>query len=134
MSTGDREPWRMRVLVVEDNVVAAASLADFLRTAGHEVEVAADGPSAVAAARDRPPDVMLLDLGLPRMDGWQVARHVREQPGPKRPLLVAVTARADEQDRRHSEEVGIDLHLTKPVDPDGLRWLLSRFRSVLAED
>jgi len=124
----------MRVLVVEDNAAVAASMAGFLRTAGHEVEVAADGPSAIEAARDRPPDVMLLDLGLPRMDGWQVARRVQEQPGPKRPLLVAVTGRGAEQDRRRSEEVGIDLHLTKPVDPGGLRWLLSRFRSVIADD
>jgi CheY-like chemotaxis protein len=102
------------------------------RLAGHEVEVAPDGPSAVAAARERPPDVVLLDLGLPRMDGWQVARRVREQPGPKRPLLVAVTGRGAEEDRRRSEEAGIDLHLTKPVDAAGLKWLLSRFRSVIS--
>ena len=117
--------WRMRVLVVEDNPAAAASLAGFLRTAGHEVEVASDGPSAVAAARDRPPDVMLLDLGLPRMSGWQVARQVQEQPGPKRPLLVALTGHASEEDRRCSEEAGIDLHLTKPVDPMAVEALLA---------
>src|SRR3954463_8243901 len=129
--TGGREPWRMRILVVEDNPQAAASMAGFLHLAGHEVEVAPDGPSAVEAARDRPPDVMLLDLGLPKMDGWQVARRVQEQPGPKRPLLVAVTGRGAEEDRRRSQEAGIDLHLTKPVDAAGLQWLLSRFRSVI---
>lgn len=130
--TRGHEPWRMRILVVEDNPNAAASLARFLRMAGHEAEVAADGPSAVEAARDHPPDVLLLDLGLPRMDGWQVARRVQEQPGPKKPLLVAVTGHGAEEDRRRSEEAGIDLHLTKPVDAAGLRWLLSRFRAVIA--
>ena len=122
----------LRVLVVEDNPKAAASMMRFLRLAGHEVEVAPDGASAVEAARDRPPDVMLLDLGLPRMDGWEVARRVREQPGPKRPLLVAVTGHGTEEDRRRSEEAGIDLHLTKPVDAEGLQWLLSRFHSVIS--
>jgi len=123
---------RMRGLVVEDNTNAAASMMSFLRLAGHEVEVAPDGPSAVEAVRDRPPDVVLLDLGLPRMDGWEVARRVREQPGPKRPLLVAVTGRGAEGDHRRSEEAGIDLHLTKPVDAAGLQWLLSRFHSVIS--
>src|SRR5262245_40979048 len=108
--TRGREPWRLRILVVEDHPNAAASLAGFLRRAGHEVEVAADGPSAVEAARDHPPDVLLLDLGLPRMDGWQVARRVQEQPGPKKPLLVAVTGHGAEEDRRRSAEAGIDLH------------------------
>ena len=127
-------PWQMRVLVVEDNPEMAAGLAGLLRTAGHEVEIAADGPSAVAAAQCRPPDVLLLDIGLPSMDGYEVARRIQDQSGPKRPLLVAVTGRESAQDRWRSEEAGIDLHLTKPVDPDGLRRLLSRFRSVLAGD
>jgi len=129
-----RRPWRMRVLVVEDNPELAAGLAGFLRTAGHEVEIAPDGPTAVAAAQSRPPDVMLLDLGLPQMDGYEVARRVQEQSGPKRRLLVAVTGRETDADRWRSEEAGIDLHLTKPVDPDGLQRFLRRFRSVLAPD
>lgn len=129
-----QRPWRMRILVVEDSPELAAGLAGLLRTAGHEVEVAPDGPTAVEAAQARPPDVMLLDIGLPRMDGYEVARRVQEQPGPKRPLLVAVTGRNTDEDRCRSEEAGIDLHLTKPVDPHGLQRLLRRFRSVLAED
>src|SRR5262245_9596622 len=108
--TGAREPRRLRVLLAEDDPNAAALLAAFLRRAGHDVEVAPDGLSAVEAARDRPPDVLLLDLGLPRMDGWQVARTVQEQAGPKRPLLVAVTGHGAEEDRRRSAEAGIDLH------------------------
>ena len=127
-------PWKMRVLVVEDNPEMAAGLAGLLRAAGHEVEVAPDGPSAVEAVQSRPPDVMLLDIGLPRMNGYEVARRVQEQSGPKRPLLVAVTGRETDEDRRRSEDVGIDLYLTKPVDPNGLQRLLGRLRSVLAEN
>jgi two-component system, OmpR family, response regulator len=127
-------PWQMRVLVVEDNPEMAVGLAGLLRTAGHEVEIAPDGPSAVEAAQSRPPDVLLLDIGLPSIDGYEVARRVQEQPGPKRPFLVAVTGRDTNEDRCRSEEAGIDLHLTKPVDPNGLQRLLGRFRSVIAED
>src|SRR4051812_17111413 len=83
--------WRMRVLVVEDDPRAAACLTELLRREGHEAEVASDGHAAVRAARLQTPDAVLLDLGLPGMDGWQVARLLRELPGPKRPLLVAVT-------------------------------------------
>jgi DNA-binding response OmpR family regulator len=124
----------MRVLVVEDNPEMAAGLAGLLRTAGHEVEVAPDGPSAVEAAQFRPPDVMLLDIGLPSIDGYEVARRVQEQSGPKRPLLVAVTGRETDEDRWRSEDMGIDLYLTKPVDPNGLQRLLGRLRSAIAED
>src|SRR5262249_13769447 len=130
--TRGHEPWRMRILVVEDNPNAAASLARFLRMAGHEAEVAADGPSAVEAARDHPPDVLLLDLGLPRMDGWQVARRGQEQPGRTNPLLGAGPGTGAGGARRRAAEAGIDLPLTKPVDAAGLRWLLSRFRAVIA--
>src|SRR5438552_2578228 len=119
--------WQMRVLVVEDQPEVARYMATLLRLAGHEVEVAADGMAAVEAAQARPPDVMLLDLGLPRLDGWQVAKRVQQQPGPKRPLLVAITGSEDDEARRRSEEAGIDLHLTKPVDPDKLQALLKRF-------
>jgi CheY-like chemotaxis protein len=121
----------MRVLVVEDDADAALSLSILLRINGYEVEVAADGETAVAAAQTIHPDVVLLDIGLPRMNGYEVARRVMEQPAPKRPLLVAVTAFGDEQARRRSEEVGIDLHLVKPVEPDALERLLSRFHRVI---
>ena len=124
--------WRMRVLVVEDDPTAAQSIAFLLRHAGHEAEVAGDGPSAVAAAEANPPDVVLLDIGLPGMDGWQTARRLRHLDGPKRPLLVALTAHGDEEDVRRSKKAGIDLHLTKPADADRLEALLSRFRSVIA--
>jgi two-component system OmpR family response regulator len=124
--------WRMRVLVVEDQAEVAASMARLLRTAGHEVEVAPDGPAAVEAVQVLCPDVVLLDLGLPTMDGWEVARRVQGQPAAKRPLLVAVTGHGADEDRRRSAEAGIDLHLTKPVNPVELQGLLKRFRSVIA--
>jgi len=125
--------WRMRVLVVEDDAAAAQSIALLLRLAGHEAEVTADGASAVAAAEANPPDVVLLDIGLPGMDGWQLARRLRRLEGPKRPLLVALTGHGDEEDLRRSRKAGIDLHLTKPADAARLEALLSRFRSVIAE-
>jgi CheY-like chemotaxis protein len=130
---GGAGAWRMRVLVVEDHPRQAESIAQLLRQAGHDAEVAADGPSAAAAAEARPPDVVLLDIGLPGMDGWQLARRLKNLHGPKPPLIVAVTGYDGEEDRRRSREAGIDLHLTKPVDVAGLEALLARFRSVIGE-
>jgi two-component system, OmpR family, response regulator len=127
----DHQPLGLRVLVVEDDADGALSLAQFLRGLGHEVEVAPDGQAAVEAAQARPPDVVLLDIGLPGLDGWEVARRLQGHPAGKRPLLVALTGYGREADRRRSDEAGIDLHLTKPVDPDQLRWLLPRFQSVI---
>jgi CheY-like chemotaxis protein len=127
----DHQPLGLRVLVVEDNADSAVSLARFLRRLGHEVEVASDGQAAVTAAQARQPDVVLLDIGLPGLDGWEVARRLQGHPAQKQPLLVAVTGYDREADRRRSDEAGIDLHLAKPVDPEQLRWLLTRFRSVI---
>jgi CheY-like chemotaxis protein len=131
---GSSDGWRMRVLVVEDSPEAAECIAFLLRHAGHDAEVAADGPSALAAMEANAPDVVLLDIGLPGwMDGWEVARRVQDLPTFKRPLMVALTGHSDDDDRRRSEEAGIDLHLTKPVDASQLEGLLSRFRSVIAQ-
>jgi two-component system, OmpR family, response regulator len=123
--------WRMRILVVEDNPRMAQLLWRLLRKAGHEVELAADGETAVSAALANPPDVVLLDLKLPGIDGWEVARQVQEQPAVKKPLLVAVTGCDSAEDRRRSREAGIDIHLVKPVSPIRLNRLLSRFRRVI---
>ena len=94
--------WRMRVLVVEDDPSAAQSLVELLRHGGYEVEVAADASSAVTAAAAHPPDVVLLDIGLPDTDGWQLARRLGRLDAPKRPLLVALTGRSGEADMRRS--------------------------------
>jgi CheY-like chemotaxis protein len=121
----------LRILVVEDQADTAESLALLLGREGHEVQVAPEGPAAVGAVQIAPPDVLLLDIGLPGMSGWELARWVTGQPAEKRPLLVAVTGYGREEDRRKSEEAGIDRHLVKPVDPDLLLGLLRRFYRVV---
>ena len=114
----------LRVLVVEDDPQAAASTALFLRLSGFEVRTAADGPTALEAATASRPDVVLLDLGLPGLDGCQVARALRAGLSGSRPLLVALTGHGREEDRRRSAEAGVDHHLVKPVEPEALRELL----------
>jgi CheY-like chemotaxis protein len=125
------EPSKLRVLVVEDHADTAASMAVLLRIHGHEVEVAPDGPSALRIAEDRPPDVALLDIGLPGLNGWHVARRLRERAAGKKQLLIAVTGYGQEEDRRRSLEAGIHLHLLKPVDPEDLEKLLERFKTTI---
>jgi signal transduction histidine kinase len=120
------ERSRRRVLVVDDNVDAAVVMAKLLRRRGHEVEIAHDGPQAVVLAQDHPPDVILLDIGLPGMDGYEVARVLRGSVGLECSLLVALTGYGQEEHRRKAQDAGMDLHLTKPVDPRELEDLLSR--------
>jgi len=122
---------KLLVLVVEDDPDTAQSLARLLTLYGHEVRVALDGPTALQAAEDSPPDVALLDISLPGIDGYRVARELRDQDRPKRPLIVAVSGHGSEEDRRLSREAGIDLHLVKPVEPGPLQSLLKRFRSFV---
>ena len=123
----DRRAHALRVLVVEDDEDTAASLSILLRLYGYDVEAANDGPSALRAVLASQPDIVLLDLGLPKMSGWVVAKKIREQTAWKRPLLVAVTGYGTQADRLRSQEAGIDLHLVKPVDPQELENLLERF-------
>jgi CheY-like chemotaxis protein len=123
------------VLLAEDDVLLAACLAAWLGRHGHAVRVAADGPAALAMARARPPDVLLLDISLPGLDGYGVARRLNEQAMPKSakaPLLIALTGRAGEADRRRSEQAGIHLHLTKPLDAGQLLGVLDRFQQVIS--
>jgi CheY-like chemotaxis protein len=120
----------LQVLLVEDSLSTAEGAAIFLRYHGHRVQLATDGPSACQLALRTPPDVVLLDLSLPGMDGWEVARCLQEQTWQKKPFLIAITRYDREADRRRSFEAGIDLHLVKPVDPHFLRRLLERFRQV----
>ncbi len=117
-------PWS--VLVVDDNRDAADSLADLLRLAGHEVCVAYDGPAALDLARVRPPDVVLMDIGMPGMDGLEVARRLRQELGLMQTLLVALTGCAGDSDRLRSQEAGFNAHLVKPAQPLDLACLLSR--------
>jgi two-component system CheB/CheR fusion protein len=113
-----------RVLVVDDNRDAAESLGMLLRLWGHEVRTAHDGRSGLKAALSYRPQVVLLDIGLPGLDGYEVARRLREEFGGAA-LLVAMTGYGREEDRRRAEEVGFDAHLTKPADPAALRSLLA---------
>jgi CheY-like chemotaxis protein len=122
----------LRVLLVEDQREQAEVAARLLRYYGFQVEVALNGVEALGKLAGDP-DVVLLDLGLPEMDGWELARRITEQGTPhgRRPLLVAVTGYGDDEARRRSEQAGIDLHLTKPVDPKQLQALLNRFHRVV---
>ncbi|HEX7185231.1 MAG TPA: MEDS domain-containing protein [Thermoanaerobaculia bacterium] len=115
-----------RILVVEDNPDAAATMRDFLELSGHEVELAANGSDGVEAARHFHPDLVLCDLGLPGMNGYEVAAELRRDPATASARLIAVTGYGRDEDRRRSKEAGFDLHLTKPVDPAQLRQLLQR--------
>jgi two-component system, chemotaxis family, CheB/CheR fusion protein len=113
-----------RILVIEDNVDAAETLRDYLTLHGHEVCVAHTGREGIDAAGRFLPDVILCDIGLPGMDGWDVARSIRGTPATAAARLVAVTGYGTDDDRRRSAEAGFEAHLLKPLDLDGLRALL----------
>ncbi len=114
-----------RVLIVDDNKDGAQSLAMLLRMMGNDVHTTYDGPSALEAAGAYPPDVVLLDIGLPGMSGHDVARRLRKEPGLEGVVLVAVTGWGQEEDRRLSREAGFDSHMVKPIDVDALQELMA---------
>jgi CheY-like chemotaxis protein len=124
-AAGPASPAPRRILVVDDNSDAAESLAILLRRRGHETAVALDGASALAVAGSFRPEVVLLDIGMPRMDGYEVARKLRLAADPEPPVLVAMTGYGGDDDRRRSAQAGIDHHLTKPVDAERLEQLLA---------
>jgi PAS domain S-box-containing protein len=117
----------LRVLVVDDNVDAAATLGMLLEACGHQVMVENDSLRALERARVECPDAALLDIGLPEMDGNELARRLRADPRTRPALLVAVTGYGQEQDRRAALEAGFDHHLVKPVDLDKLAAILAEF-------
>jgi two-component system CheB/CheR fusion protein len=121
-----RPPSTHRILVVDDNRDAVESLAMLLRLDGHEVRVAHDGPRALEAAAAFAPQVVLLDIGMPGMSGYEVARRLRADGGPACPLLVAMTGYGQDEDRRRSREAGFDHHLVKPVEFEVVLALLAR--------
>jgi CheY-like chemotaxis protein len=114
------------VLVIEDNVDAANALRNVLELAGHHAEVAYNGPDGVARARASAPDVVFCDIGLPTMDGYEVARTLRAQPELGRVKLVAVSGYGAPEDLARARVAGFDLHVTKPVS-------IVRLEEVLAE-
>jgi PAS domain S-box-containing protein len=115
-----------RVLVVEDNTDAAESMMMLLEVFGHVVRVAPDGESALEMARSEAPDLMLVDVGLPGIDGYEVARRAREMPELREIVLIALTGFGREEDREHARAAGFDHHLLKPVDPEALRRMVAR--------
>jgi CheY-like chemotaxis protein len=116
---------RRRALIVDDNRDAAESLAALIGLAGHEVRVAHDGPTALTVAEAFRPEVVLLDIGLPGMTGYDVARALRNRPPTAGAVLAALTGYGQDEDRRQSREAGIDVHLVKPPDPEAIRRLLA---------
>lgn len=116
---------RHRILVVDDNEDSADSLALLLQLTGHQVFTAHDGPDALDAAEQHRPDVVLLDIGLPVLNGYDVCRRIREQPWGQTMVLVALTGWGQDEDRRRSQDAGFDDHLVKPVDHTRLLALLS---------
>jgi len=114
-----------RVLVADDNRDSAESLGMLLELAGHRVRLAYDGQEALDAAAEFLPEVLLLDIGLPRMDGYEVAARLRRDSRHDGMLLVAVTGYGTESDRDRGKAAGFDHHLVKPVDPVALRELIA---------
>src|SRR5581483_629934 len=120
----------LRILVVDDNRDAAASLGMLLRLMGNDVRTAHDGEEAVARADEFRPDVVLLDIGLPKLNGYEAARRLRDRPWGRRAVLIATTGWGQDQDRHRSRDAGFDHHLVKPVDPADLLRLLAPLAAV----
>lgn len=113
-----------RVLVVDDNADSAEATALLLTLKGHSVETAHDGEEALAAAERFQPEAILLDLGMPKLDGFEVCRRIRQRPWGVGVLMVAQTGWGQPQDRARAIEAGFDAHMTKPIDPEALQELL----------
>ena len=114
-----------RILVADDNNDALESLATLLQLSGHEVYTASNGAVALESAEQHRPEVVLLDIGMPKLDGYEVARRIRAQPWGQRITLVALTGWGQDSDRKRSQEAGFDSHLVKPLDLDKLTELLA---------
>lgn len=120
----EQRKTKCRIVVADDNADSAASLAMMLRILGHDVQTAHDGQQAVDLATTFLPDVMLLDIGMPTMDGYEAAQLLRKNPDLDKLVLVALTGWGQEDDKRRSEEAGFDHHVTKPIDLAVLQSLL----------
>jgi PAS domain S-box-containing protein len=125
-----RVPARsLKILVADDNADAAESLSVLLEMVGHDVHVAADGEEALEVARTVRPDVALLDIGMPKLNGYELARQLRTEH-PRQPVLVAITGWGQRDDLRRAAAAGFDFHLVKPVNPDELIELITRITDV----
>jgi CheY-like chemotaxis protein len=115
-----------RILIADDNADAAELLEMWLKMNGHDVRSAQDGEAALVLAETMQPDVLLLDIGMPKMNGYDVARRIRQKPWGSRAVLIALTGWGQEEDLRRSREAGFDHHLTKPVEPSAIDALIAR--------
>ena len=123
--SSDAAVRRFRILVVDDNHDSALSLAMVLTIMGHETRTAHDGETALATAEVFNPEVVLLDIGLPKMNGYEVAQRIRENAWGTTMFLIAVTGWGQAEDRARSAEVGLNMHMVKPVEPSVLQAALA---------
>jgi CheY-like chemotaxis protein len=119
------------VLVVDDVRESAVTLAQMLQLLGHDVATAHDGQAALAQVSDKKPEVVLLDIAMPGMNGYEVARRIRALEAIEPPLLIALTGYGQDDDRRRAREAGFDFHLTKPASVNQLLSLVSQARSAV---
>jgi CheY-like chemotaxis protein len=124
---------RQRVLVVDDNADALESLSRIVTHMGNEVRRAHDGLEAIDVAREFRPDVVLMDLGMPRLNGYEAVRRLRQEPWAREVTIVATTGWGQDEDRRRTADAGFDRHLVKPIDITSLREVLAGQRSVRAD-
>jgi CheY-like chemotaxis protein len=117
----------LRVLIVDDNEASAKTLGWALEAAGHEVTIAPDGRTAIEAAQEIAPQVVLLDIGLPGMNGYEICQVMKQSPALAKTIFIAQTGWSGEENRRLSEEAGFDHYLVKPVSIDALAALLASF-------
>jgi CheY-like chemotaxis protein len=110
------EPLKLEILIIEDNEDYAEGLQTVFELYGHDAAVASSGAAGLEAALRRPPDVVVCDIGLPEMDGFEIARTLRRTPQTARICLIAVTGYGSDEDRRRVEKAGFDAHLVKPVE------------------
>jgi CheY-like chemotaxis protein len=118
-----------RILVADDNTDSAGSMAMILRILGHDARTAHDGLQVVEVATTFRPDVILLDIGMPELDGYEVCRRIRGEPWGSEISIIALTGWGGEEDRKRSLEAGFDHHLVKPVDPIEVEKLLAGSRA-----
>jgi two-component system CheB/CheR fusion protein len=123
---GPRAGTGARIVVVEDHPDAAESLVLLLELLGHDVRVFGEGLSALNAVHADPPDLMVVDIGLPDINGYEVARRVRRDPALRDAILVALTGHAQDEDKEEATAAGFDHHLVKPVEPRALEALVTR--------
>lgn len=116
----------LRILVVDDNQDTALSMAELLEVLGHEAKVAYEGTRALELALDFQPQIVLLDIGLPIEDGYQVARRMRQHAALSETMLVALTGYGRDEDREHARQAGFDMHFTKPIELDDLQLVLEK--------